>query len=598
MQRFHEMPFSAVLRPNGVDFRLWAPSLASARLWTPQGEFEMKAEGEWHRLFLEGAKAGQTYRFRVNDELLVPDPASRFQPDDIDGPSQVLDPGSYAWKDGDWKGRPWEEAVIYEAHVGTATPEGTFAALAGKLEQLADLGVTAVELMPVADFPGSRSWGYDGVLHYAPDHAYGSPDDLKALIDRAHGLGLMVMLDVVYNHFGPSGNYLPSYAGAFFTERHQTLWGAGINFDGSASPTVRGFFVHNALYWLEEYHFDGLRFDAVHAIADDSQQHFIAEIAARIRESLPGRQVHLVLENAANEARWLERKDGAPALHTAQWADDIHHVWHRLVTGESDGYYSDYDDTVARLGRCLAEGFAYQGEFSEHEGAPRGEPSGHLPPSAFVAFLQNHDQVGNRAFGERLSHIAEPEKLALARAGLILAPQIPLFFMGEEWAATAPFQYFVDFTDAELSKAVRDGRRREFGGFGAFKDEAAQERIPDPTLQATVDRSTLDWSERDKPPHREVLEETRALLALRRAAVVPLTTSGFKRAGWSEPALGVLDVHWRFAAGTLRFVANFGTDEAALPSGGGIPLWTSEGVAIDERIMLRPWTGAMLTSAA
>ncbi|SIQ92686.1 malto-oligosyltrehalose synthase/malto-oligosyltrehalose trehalohydrolase,TIGR02402 [Bosea sp. TND4EK4] len=594
MQRFHEMPFGALLQPNGVDFRLWAPSLASARLWTPEGEFEMEADGEWHRLFLEGAKAGQPYRFRVSDDLLVPDPASRFQADDIDGPSQVLDPRSYAWSDGDWKGRPWEEAVIYEAHVGTATPEGTFTALAEKLDQLAGLGITAVELMPVADFPGSRSWGYDGVLHYAPDHAYGSPDELKALIDRAHSLGIMMLLDVVYNHFGPSGNYLPTYAGSFFTERHQTPWGAGINFDGRASSTVRDFYVHNALYWLEEYHFDGLRFDAVHAIADDSRQHFIAEIAARIREKLPARQVHLVLENAANEARWLERKDRMPVMHTAQWADDIHHVWHRLVTGESDGYYSDYDDPVARLGRCLAEGFVYQGEFSEHEGAPRGEPSDHLPPSAFVAFLQNHDQVGNRAFGERLNHIAEPEKLALARAGLLLAPQIPLIFMGEEWAASAPFQYFVDFTDEELAKAVRDGRRREFGGFGAFKDEAAQERIPDPTLQATVDRSTLDWSEAEKPPHREVLAQIRDLLRIRHASIVPLTASGFEGARWSEPAPGVLDVQWRFAAGTLRFVANFGDGTVELPAEDGQRLWASEGVLVAETIALGPWTGAVL----
>jgi maltooligosyltrehalose trehalohydrolase len=598
MQRFHQMPFGADLRPNGVEFRLWAPSLTSARLWLPQGELDMEADGEWHRLFVEGAKAGDIYRFRVSDDLLVPDPASRFQPDDIDGPSQVVDPGRYSWTDGDWRGRPWEEAVIYEAHLGTVTPGGTFSSLADKLEQLADLGITAVELMPVADFPGSRSWGYDGVLHYAPDHAYGTPDELKALVDRAHRLGIMMILDVVYNHFGPSGNYLPSYAGAFFTERHQTLWGAGINFDGSASAIVRDFFVHNALYWLEEYHFDGLRFDAVHAIADDSQQHFIAEIAARIRDGLPDRQVHLVLENADNQARWLEREGGAPVLHTAQWADDIHHVWHRLVTGESDGYYSDYDDTVARLGRCLAEGFAYQGEVSEHEGKPRGEPSAHLPPSAFVAFLQNHDQVGNRALGERLSHIAEPEKLALARAGLLLAPQIPLIFMGEEWGASAPFQYFVDFTDDELSKAVRDGRRREFGGFGAFKDEAAQERIPDPTLQATVDRSTLDWAEREMPPHRDILAQTRELLRIRRDAILPLTASGFEGARWSQPAPDVLDVEWTFAAGKLRFVANFGEDSADLLKGAGMPIWTSDAATISDRIALRPWTGAMFASAS
>ena len=598
MRRSHDMPFGSHLRSDGVEFRLWAPSASGVQLWTPQGEFEMKGEGGWHRVLVEGVTAGQRYRFRIGDELLVPDPASRFQPDDIDGPSVVVDPNGYSWADGDWSGRPWEEAVIYEVHIGTVTPEGTFSAFAKKLEQLSELGVTAIELMPVADFPGSRGWGYDGVLHYAPDSAYGTPEQLKALIDRAHGLGMTIILDVVYNHFGPSGNYLPAYAEDFFTERHKTLWGAGINFDGSASLIVRDYFLHNALYWLEEYHFDGLRFDAVHAIADDSQQHFIAELAARIRADLAGRQIHLILENAANEARWLERDGETPLLHTAQWNDDIHHAWHRLVTEEADGYYGDYDNPVARLGRCLAEGFAYQGEFSQHEGKARGEPSAHLPPSAFVSFLQNHDQVGNRAFGERLNHIAAPEKLRLARAGLLLAPQIPLIFMGEEWGASTPFQYFVDFTDTELSKAVRDGRRNEFAGFGAFKDEAVQKQIPDPTLQETVDRSKVDWTELSQPPHRDIWEQTRALLRIRRAVIVPLSASGFKGAHWLQPTPQTLDVRWSFAAGALRFVANFGDKEFDLPNAGENPIWASEGITISDRITLGPWTGAILMSAA
>lgn len=590
------MPFGASLTPSGVDFALWAPSAREVRLWTPEGEHAMARDRSgWHRVSVPGAGAGSLYRFRIGEDLLVPDPASRFQPQDVEGPSQVVDPRAYRWNDADWEGRPWEEAVLYEVHVGTATPEGTFAALAGKLEQLRDLGITAVELMPIADFPGARNWGYDGVLHFAPDHAYGCPEDLKALVDRAHSLGLMMILDVVYNHFGPSGNYLPAYAADFFTDRHQTLWGAGINYDGPSSGVVRDYFVHNALYWLEEYRFDGLRFDAVHAIADDGERHFIAELAERIRAHPEGRRAHLILENNANQARWLERADRAPRLHTAQWNDDIHHAWHRLLTGEDDGYYRDYDDPVARLGRCLAEGFAYQGEVSVHDGRARGEPSAHLPPSAFVAFLQNHDQIGNRAIGERLGRLAAPEKLALARAGLLLSPQIPLLFMGEEWDAASPFQYFVDFPDAELSKAVRDGRRREFAGFGAFRGEAARERIPDPTARDTFLRSSLDWSEAGRAPHSDILARTRDLLRIRRDVVVPLTASGFRAAEWSRPAPDLLDVRWDFEAGMLRFVANFGARSFDLAGEGGArPIWASEGVASADGLSLPPWTGAVL----
>jgi len=596
MRRSHHMPFGPRALLNGIEFRLWAPSAPKVRLWTPQGEFEMEqAEGGWHRHILQDAAAGQRYRFRVREDLLVPDPASRFQPEDVEGPSLVVDPEAYAWADGNWKGRAWEGAVIYEAHVGSVTPEGTFAAFAEKLEQLRDVGFTAIELMPLADFPGKRNWGYDGVLHFAPDHAYGTPDDLKALVDRAHGLGLMMILDVVYNHFGPSGNYLPAYAGAFFTDSHKTLWGAGINYDGPGAETVRDFFVHNALYWLEEYHFDGLRFDAVHAIADDSSRHFIAELAERVRLASGQRQVHLILENADNKARWLGRARGVPSLHTAQWADDVHHAWHRLLTGEEDGYYADYADPIAHLGRCLAEGFAYQGEMSAHEGKPRGEPSAHLPPSAFVAFLQNHDQIGNRALGERLSHIAEPNKLALARAGLLLSPQIPLLFMGEEWGASAPFQYFVDFPDEDLSKAVREGRRREFGSFGRFKDEAEQARIPDPTASESFTTSSLDWSEASRAPHDQVLAETRQLLRIRREKVVPLTKGAFEGARWSRLAPDVLEVNWHFVGGSLRFIANFGSGSFACDvAQGEHPIWPDENAHHAGAVALPPWTGVML----
>ena len=601
-RRAHAMPFGAEVTDDGVRFALWAPDADEITLVLDGAEHPMpRAEGGWRRTLVKGAKAGARYGYRVGD-LVVPDPASRFQPDDVPGLSAVVDPKAYAWSDTAWKGRPWEETVLYEAHVGTATPEGTYAALADKLEALRDLGITAIELLPLAEFPGARNWGYDGVLHFAPDASYGTPDDLRRLVERAHALGLMVFVDVVYNHFGPAGNYLNSYAKSFFTDRHQTPWGAGINFDGRDSgPAVRDFFVHNALYWLEEFHVDGLRFDAVHAILDDSSTHFIADLAARVRAALPEREhVHLVLENGANEARWLPRDAaGLAPLHTAQWTDDLHHCWHVLLTAESSGYYEDYEGkAVDLLGRCLTEGFAYQGEVSPHEGKPRGEPSAHLPPSAFVCFLQNHDQVGNRALGERLSHLVPEGRLALARAALLLAPQVPMLFMGEEWSASAPFLYFVDFRDdPALSDAVREGRRREFAGFfAAFADAEAAKTVPDPTAEETFRRSALDWAERARAPHSEVLADTRALLALRAKHVVPLTRTVWRGAALARPAPEALDATWRYAGGTLRMVLNLG--EATVEAEGGTVLWSSPGVIAGGSLTLPPWTGAVLTSPA
>jgi maltooligosyltrehalose trehalohydrolase len=421
------------------------------------------------------------------------------------------------------------------------------------------------------------------------------PDDLKRLVNWAHALGLMVLLDVVYNHFGPAGNYLHAYAESFFTERHHTPWGAGINVDGTDAAPVRDFFVHNALYWLEEYHFDGLRFDAVHAIEDDSPRHIVAEIAKRVRDALPGRHVHLVLENDRNTARWLRRRDDArPALHTAQWNDDVHHCWHTLLTGEADGYYGDYADMpVRRLGRCLAEGFAYQGEPSPHRrNAPRGEPSGHLPPSSFVGFLQNHDQIGNRAFGERLTELVPPVRLDLARAGLLLAPQIPLLFMGEEWGAKTPFLFFVDFEDdPALQEAVREGRKREFKSFRSFAERSHGREIPDPTLRKTAARSIIDWGEAQKSPHREIFAQTRELLALRRAEVIPLLNTRFLGATSEVSPEQVLAVNWRFSDDNLHFTANFGSGEAPVNRSGRRVVWTNAPAAGGSDTKLPPWTG-------
>lgn len=601
MRRIHTMPFGAQITADGTRFALWAPTARDVKLVLDGIDYAMEAQADgWYRLVTPLARAGSRYGYKIDGNLVVPDPASRFQPDDVHGRSAIMDPGSFAWSDEAWKGRPWEEAVLYEVHVGTATPQGTFAGLMERLEELRDLGITAIELMPLGEFPGRRNWGYDGVLPYAPDAAYGSPDDLKRLIDRAHHLGLMMFLDVVYNHFGPSGNYLHAYAKSFFTERHPTPWGAGINVDGEGSRTVRDFFIHNALYWLEEYHFDGLRFDAVHAIVDDSTTHFLEELATRIRQSIPDRQIHLVLENEANQARWLERESGGrPRLHTAQWADDIHNSWHALLTGESEGYYADYaDDPLRRLGRALAEGFAYQGDPSAHKpGVIRGEPSAHLPPTAFISFLQNHDQVGNRAFGERLAHLIPADRLALARAILLLSPQIPLLFMGEEWSASSPFQFFVDFeSEPDLAKAVREGRRGEFKHFKAFADPNMALRIPDPTEFSTFERSKIDWREKDNPPHREALRDTQHLLKLRQKEILPLLTREYRGSRHMVSPEGSLDVTWSFAGAHLRVLANFGTRPVAVDlSERARVIWSNVTSSLSSgSALLEPWNGLIV----
>src|SRR6185437_10073721 len=463
MRRKHAMPFGAQFLDDGrVRFRLWAPKAKRVDLCLEQGRNSsslIKHDGGWFEFIASAVPAGTRYMFQIDDGQAVPDPASRFQPEDVHGPSEVVDPSAFEWQDDDWAGMDWNEAVIYELHVGTFTPEGTFGGVESKLDYLRDLGVTAIELMPLSDFPGKRNWGYDGVLSYAPDSSYGSPEDLKRLVQAAHSKRLMIFLDVVYNHFGPDGNYLRLYAPEFFTDRHCTPWGEGINFDGPQSRVVRDYFIHNALYWLEEYHFDGLRFDAVHAIADDSKPDILTELAEAVRTRFEGkRKVHLILENEANAAKYLERnRNLRPKLYDAQWDDDIHHALHVLLTGEADGYYSDYaKNPITQLGRCLAEGFAFQNEPSQYRnGARRGEPSKHLPPGAFVSFLQNHDQIGNRAFGDRIAESAPAAKIKAAMEILLLAPQPPLLFMGEEFGARTPFLYFCDF-HGDLAAAVTE----------------------------------------------------------------------------------------------------------------------------------------------
>lgn len=502
-----QLPFGATLLSHGqVRFRIWAPDRAAVKLDLEHiRPIDMQRDDEgWFECTARCA-AGARYRFVLADGPAIPDPAARLQDGDVHGWSVVVDPTTYRWRLPQWRGRPWHEAVICEMHVGLC---GGFKGVAARLPALAALGVTAIELMPLAEFPGARNWGYDGVLLFAPDSAYGTTDELKALIDRAHELGVMVLLDVVYNHFGPDGNYIGAYAKQFFRGDVQTPWGAAIDF---RREPVQRFFAENALYWLMEYRFDGLRLDAAHAIATPRWLESLADEVRRTVE--PGRYVHLVLEHDDNAVHHLE------AGFVAQWNDDFHHVVHLMLTGEASGYYIDYRDRPARrLARCLKEGFIYQGEASAHRGgARRGAPSGHLPPTAFIAFLQNHDQIGNRAFGERLSSLCQPEALRAAIALLLLAPQIPLFFMGDECGSRAPFLYFTDH-DAALAEAVREGRRREFASFAAFADPQARARIPDPNALATFEASRLDPEPDDAAEWRALWQR---LLDLRHAEIVP-----------------------------------------------------------------------------
>jgi malto-oligosyltrehalose trehalohydrolase len=578
------MPFGAECDGDGVAFRLFAPQAAAVQLLIEGAAPVLmdRDEAGWHSVRSGGCAPGTRYRYQLPDGQAVPDPASRFQPDDAAGASEVIDPAAYHWSDGDWRGRPWSEAVVYEMHVGAFTEEGTFRAAAGRLPHLADLGVTAVQVMPVADFPGRRNWGYDGVLPFAPDSAYGRPEDFKAFVEAAHRLGLMVLLDVVYNHFGPEANFLPAYA-PLFTERHVTPWGPGINFDGEGSAGIRRFVVENALYWLTEYHLDGLRLDAVHGLLDDSEPHILEELAAAVRGATAGRVVHLVLENEENEASRL-----APAgAFTAQWNDDAHHVLHTALTGEGLGYYADYLGRTDLLGRALAEGFAFQGETMDYRGSPRGEPSDALPTTAFVAFLQNHDQVGNRATGERIALLAPEAAVRAAAAVYLLLPQVPMIFMGEEWGTGRPFPFFVGF-EGELAEKVREGRRREFARFPAFADEAAREAIPDPAAEATFLSAKLDWRELETEPHRAHLDLYRRLLAVRRAEIVPRLGEGVRGGRHAALADGAVRVDWTLFGGeTLLLEANLSPRPLpGLPEAPGRRLW-QEGAG--EGGGLGPW---------
>ncbi|OFS74115.1 malto-oligosyltrehalose trehalohydrolase [Pseudomonas sp. HMSC08G10] len=537
-----------LLDATSARFALWAPDARSVSLQLEQQPaVELLPEADGWFTGLAPCQAGDRYRYRIDDILQVPDPASRYQPEGVQGPSQVVDTTSYPWRH-PWQGRPWHEAVIQELHVGLL---GGYAGVMRELPRLAEIGITAIELMPLGAFPGTRNWGYDGVLPFAPQHTYGSPTELCRLIDEAHGHGLMVLLDVVYNHFGPDGNYLHQYASTFFREDRQTPWGAAIDF---RRPQVREFFIQNALMWLCDYRFDGLRLDAVHAI---DQPDFLIELAQRVRAAVaPGRQVWLVLENEHNQASLLEQG------FDAQWNDDGHNALHVLLTGETEGYYADYKDRpIEKLARSLSEGFVFQGQANRH-GTPRGEPSGHLAPSAFVLFLQNHDQIGNRAMGERLTRLCPPPALRAATGLLLLAPMIPLLFMGDEEGSRRPFLFFTDHHD-ELADAVREGRRAEFAHFAAFADPAQRERIPDPNAQATFDASQLAAQEVVAGWHGLY----QRLLTLRHLHLTP-RLPGSRALGATVLGERALTARWRLGDGSqLRIDLNLASEpqSVALP---------------------------------
>jgi maltooligosyltrehalose trehalohydrolase len=508
---------------------------------------------------------GADYHYLLDNERERPDPVSRFRPQGVHGPSRIVDPNSYRWSDQQWRGRQMAELVIYELHIGTFTPGGTFDAATERLPLLRELGVTAIEIMPVAEFPGGRNWGYDGVSLYAPQSTYGGPDGLKRLVNAAHGEGLAVILDVVYNHLGPEGNYLGDF-GPYFSDRHKTLWGEGWNLDGPDSDEVRDYLIGNAVYWVTEFHLDGLRLDAADKIIDLSALHFLEEVVAAVhdQESRLGRRVVMIAESDANDPRFIRPRNQGGYGFDAQWTDDFHHAVHAQLTGERQGYYQDFGG-IGPVAKTLAERFVNDGRYSCYRRRRYGRPAGDLPADRFVVCLQNHDQVGNRARGERLSTLVSPEVLRLGTAILLLSTYVPLLFMGEEYGEINPFLYFVSHGDPELVEAVREGRRREFAAFAWAGD------IPDPQSEQTFASSRLDWSRVGQPEHAALRRLYSDLLRVRkeepalRPGSAAVTVSQDEKAEW-------VCLRLRVEASTLFATFNFARAERTLPLPSSGPL--------------------------
>lgn len=492
--------------------QVWAPFAKAVRieLGDEANELEKTEWGWWIGSY--SLEHGEDYSFEIDGESGIPDPRSPWQPYGVHGRSRHLDHAVFRWTDRHWQPRPLPSAVIYELHIGTFTAEGTFAAAVDKLDHLVDLGITHIEIMPVASFLGEYGWGYDGVALFAPHEAYGGPHGLKHLVNECHARGLGVILDVVYNHLGPSGNYLPKF-GPYFSDRHSTPWGASLNFDGPDSDEVRRFFCDNAIMWLRDYHMDGLRLDAVHAIVDTSAIPFLEQLASEVEDLTAhlGRHLALIAESDLNDPRIIRPPEvGGFGIH-AQWSDDIHHALHTVLTGESRGYYEDFG-SLEDLASCMERPFVYAGRKSAHRRRRHGRPPLGLQGRQFIAYLQNHDQLGNRAHGERLCHLSNSNRAKIGAALIFTSPYIPMIFQGEEWSADSPFLYFVDFHDEpELAGAVAEGRCREFAAFGFRREE-----IPDPNARSTFESSKLNWTEVDNQSHAEMLEWYKSLIALRK----------------------------------------------------------------------------------
>lgn len=553
---------------GGVTFRLWAPDEETITLVVAGREIAMRQTGDgWHSLRAD-AQAGDDYAFRLSDGTTLPDPASHAQAHDVHGPSRIVDHGVYPWKHTGWTGRPWEEAILYELHIGTFTPEGTFRAAIDRLPHLRNIGVTALEIMPVSQFAGTRGWGYDGVLPYAPHPAYGTPDDLKALIDAAHGQDIMVLLDVVYNHFGPVGNVLPRLAPRFFHPERHTPWGSSIAFDEAA---VRRYFIENALHWLVDYRFDGLRFDATEEIVDDSEPHLLIELAETARTTTAGRHIHLVVEDQLSRRSLLNRDGGIARHYTAGWNDEFHHALHVVATGEKGGYYEDFlDDTLGTLREAAAKGFARADRAKDRVGPAPQDP---LPPDVNINFLQNHDQIGNRAFGDRLTTLADPDMLRVMTALMMLSPPVPLIFMGDEYGEEQPFQFFVDF-EGELAQATKAGREAEARKFGGLPEGKTMDDLPDPLAGETFERSKLDWARAASPEGLRHMEFIGDLTRLRQRHIVPLLKHRRVEPHILPPGDGTVAIDWHSPAGTLQLRANLTTGGEAQPSVPGETIFT------------------------
>jgi maltooligosyltrehalose trehalohydrolase len=505
----------AVPDPLGTRFAVWAPTAQSVLLDLGDRRepvtMDRDEAGRFSR-YEPGIGAGARYAFRINGGNPLPDPATRSQPEGVHGYSHVVDPASFEWSDSEWQGIDPARAVIYELHVGTFSPEGTFAGVEAELGYVRELGATAIELMPIAEFPGRWNWGYDGVDLFAPSHQYGEPDDLRRLVNAAHMHGLAVILDVVYNHLGPDGAYLSAYSPHYFSSAHQTPWGAAVNLHGEHSSEVRAFFIENALHWVHEYHLDGLRLDATHALIDTSQQHFLEQLAAEVKSS-SARPIYIVAEDERNEARLVTEPPRGYGLD-AVWSDDFHHQIRTAVAGDRHGYFADFSGTADAIAATIRQGWFYTGQHVDRLGCPRGSTPLDLPHSRFVVCLQNHDQVGNRAFGDRLHHKVPADAYLAVSTLLLLGPETPLLFMGQEWSASSPFCYFTDHEPA-LGGLVTDGRRQEFAAFPEFADPLAREAIPNPQAESTFASSRLRWDERSLPKHSATLAWYKALLTLR-----------------------------------------------------------------------------------